>query len=42
MIFLYKHHRIDFNFILAGEYRQLPFEVVEVLGSELSKLNVQP
>ena len=36
MIFLHREHRIDFNFMIAGEFVQLPTDVQEQLFRALS------
>lgn len=35
MIFLHREHRVDFNFMIAGEFVQLPNDVQEKLMSAL-------
>lgn len=43
MIFLHREHRIDFNFMIAGEFSQLPLDVqtrlFETLASSVSELD---
>lgn len=34
---LYRQHRIDFNFMIAGEFSQLPFDVQEKLFEALAQ-----
>lgn len=36
MAYLYEHHRIDFNFIMAGAYNHLPVDVTEKLFPQLA------
>ena len=38
MRYYHRQHRIDFNFILHGDFAQLPQDVQEKLFSELSSL----
>jgi transcriptional regulator with XRE-family HTH domain len=38
MKFLYRGHRIDFNFIINGDFAQLPLDVEQKLFDELLKL----
>lgn len=37
MHYLYENHRIDFNFLMAGEYSQLPLDVAERLFPALEE-----
>ena len=37
MLYLHRNHRIDFNFILHGDFQQLPAEVQAVLLEMLEK-----
>lgn len=41
MRWLFRAHRIDFNFILAGEFAQLPADVQESIFVELQKTDEQ-
>lgn len=38
MLFLHREHRIDFNFLIVGEYAQLPGDVQDRLFSALADL----
>lgn len=39
MVYFLKEHRIDINFIVAGEYAQLPADVQEHLFDELKSVH---
>ncbi|MZR14247.1 helix-turn-helix domain-containing protein [Maritimibacter sp. DP07] len=39
MRYLFREHRIDFNFMMAGLYAQLPGDVQDRLFAELATLN---
>jgi transcriptional regulator with XRE-family HTH domain len=38
---LYRQHRVDFNFMIAGEFSQLPYDVQEKLFAALAKHDAQ-
>lgn len=38
LIYLYREHRIDLNFMINGDFAQLPGDVQEVLFSSLTSL----
>lgn len=42
MIFLYRQHRIDINFMVCGDFAQLPGDVQDRLFQELSKIDSVP
>lgn len=39
MAYLYRAHRIDFNFLMNGDFSQLPMDVQDRLFAELSSEN---
>lgn len=41
MRWLYRAHRIDFNFLMAGEFSQLPADVQERLFGALRRLDLE-
>ena len=42
MRWLYRAHRVDFNFLLAGEFSQLPADVQSAIFAILSDMNETP
>lgn len=41
MRWLYRGHRIDFNFLMSGEFSQLPADVQDRLFDALQRLDVE-
>lgn len=39
MIFLFREHRIDFNFLMHGDFSQLPLDVQDRLFEKLADAN---
>lgn len=39
MVYLFREHRIDFNFLILGQFSQLPGDVQDVLFEKLSDVH---
>lgn len=41
MVYFFREHRIDFNFLIAGNYAQLPGDVLDRLWPALARVQAQ-
>jgi len=41
MLYLHRHHRIDFNFLLHGDMLQLPADVQQALAAAMAEIEAE-